>query len=108
MDTDIIDNAEHFDGFRFSKLNSSENTESKGRLQCAARNLTNMAFGYGRHACPGRAFASFEIKQIMTHFLTTYDFKFENLAGKPPESLMTETQMISNRTQKILLRRRRM
>lgn len=107
MDSDLFENPERFDGFRFSKLCSSEDTESKGRLQWAASNLTSMAFGYGRHACPGRAFAGFEIKQIMIHFLMTYDFKFEDQAGKRPENLMIETQMIPNRQERILLRRRR-
>ena len=106
MDPDLFEDPERFDGFRFSKLYSSEDMESKGRLQWAASNLTSMAFGYGRHACPGRAFAGFEIKQIMIYFLMNYDFKLENHGGKRPKNLMIETQMIPSHTEKILLRRR--
>lgn len=47
--------ASTFDGFRFSKLRSSSPDDPRAaRMIYAASNLESMAFGYGRHACPGR------------------------------------------------------
>ncbi|KAK8030950.1 ent-kaurene oxidase [Apiospora arundinis] len=34
-----------------------------------------MAFGYGKHACPGRFFAANEIKLILAHILLQYDLR---------------------------------
>ena len=108
MDPDLFPNPKIFHGLRFSDLESaSGEIESNGRLQWAASNLTNMAFGYGRHACPGRAFAGFEIKQIMVHLLMNYDFKFGEAVESRPENTKIETQMIPNRTTQLLLRRRK-
>ncbi len=108
MDPDLFKDPKVFDGFRFSDLEStSGEIESKGRPQWAASNLTNMAFGYGRHACPGRAFAGFEIKQIMVHLLKNYEFKFGEDVKSRPENIKIETQMIPNHTTQILLRRRK-
>lgn len=108
MDPDLFEDPERFDGFRFSKMSLSEDVTSKGRLQWAASNLTSMAFGYGRHACPGRAFAGFEIKQIMIHLLMTYDFKFDDKVKIRPVNMMHETQMIPNNQVQIWLRKRRL
>lgn len=36
----------------------------------------NMAFGYGNHACPGRAYALDEIKMVLAHMLLQYEWTF--------------------------------
>lgn len=42
-----------------------------------------MAFGYGRHACPGRFFAANEIKLICAQILLNYDLKLpEGVSGR--------------------------
>jgi cytochrome P450 len=105
MDPEIYPDPEKFDGFRFSKLRSLEGLNS-GRLQHAASNLDSMAFGYGRHACPGRFFASTEIKMIMVYLLMNYDFKFPEGVTKRPESLAAETQLLPNRTATVMLKGR--
>lgn len=105
MDPDIYTDPEKFDGFRFAKLRSS-NDASTARLQYAASNLDSMAFGYGRHACPGRFFASNEIKMIMVYLLTNYDFKFPEGVTERPESFTAETQFLPNHTAKISLKGR--
>ncbi|KAK3689090.1 cytochrome P450 [Podospora appendiculata] len=35
----------------------------------------NLSFGYGRHACPGRFFASHELKLILAHLILAYDIR---------------------------------
>lgn len=37
-----------------------------------------MAWGYGRHACPGRFFATQEVKVLLAQLLLEYDFKMPN------------------------------
>lgn len=108
MDPDLFPDPTTFDGFRFEKVRATSlDPAVTGRTQWAASNLESMAFGYGRHACPGRFFAANEIKQIMAHLLLTYDFEFaEGTVGRP-ENLRVETQMIPNREARIRMRRRR-
>ena len=107
MDPAIYPNPTIFDGFRFDKLRDSYSTnpDTIGCLQWAAANLDNMAFGYGRHACPGRFFASNEIKMILAEILMRYEFKFREKGERRPLNLEVETQLIPNQEAEILLRR---
>lgn len=105
MDPDVYENPEIFDGFRFVKLNHDCGVENP-RLQYASSNLDNMAFGYGRHACPGRFFASCEIKMIMAYLLMHFDFKFPDEQKIRPPSLTFETQYLPDHTATVLLKRR--
>lgn len=34
-----------------------------------------LGFGHGRHACPGRFFASQEMKLMLAHIVMTYDVR---------------------------------
>jgi cytochrome P450 len=52
MDPKIYPNPDKFDGFRFAKLRQEDPT-MEGKAQYVASNPNSMAFGYGRHACPG-------------------------------------------------------
>ena len=106
MDRDLYPDPDHFDGLRFAKLRASDSSTDAARLVYAASNLDSMAFGYGRHACPGRYFADCEIKMIMAHLLTNYDFKFPDAVVERPESLLAETQCLPNHDAKVLFKRR--
>ena len=81
------------------------NPQSAGQQQYTAANLTNMSWGYGKHACPGRWFADAEIKMILVHMLLEFDFRFPDGKSRP-ESLEFETQNLPDRTATILLKRR--
>ena len=105
MDPDLYPDSDRFDGFRFSKLRSSGDPNT-ARLVYAASNLESMAFGYGRHACPGRFFADHEIKMIMVYLLTNYDFKFPEGVTERPLSIPAETQLLPNHDAKIELKGR--
>lgn len=35
-----------------------------------------LSFGHGRHACPGRFFASNEVKMLMAYVIMNYDVEF--------------------------------
>lgn len=60
-----------FHPFRYSQLRSIKGEENSH--QFVASDPNNINFGYGRNACPGRFFASNEIKVILIELLTRYD-----------------------------------
>ncbi|KAF2851024.1 cytochrome P450 monooxygenase-like protein [Plenodomus tracheiphilus IPT5] len=64
-----------FDGFRHYKLRSGGTASDHARNQFVTTNETNLGFGYGRHACPGRFFATNEIKMILSRLILEYDIK---------------------------------
>ena len=104
MDPDIYPNPEKFDAFRFVELRETD-PERANKMQYASSNPMCMSFGFGRHACPGRFFASNEIKAIIAYLITNYDFKFPEGQGRPP-SLGFETQYLPNHEGKVLMKRR--
>lgn len=64
---------DQFDPYRFTK--QRENDGEGNHLQFASITNGTMAFGWGKAACPGRFFASMEIKLILMHLVMHYDFK---------------------------------
>lgn len=105
MDPDLYPDPTTFDGFRFEKLRT-ERPDLAGKAAYASSNPTSMAFGYGRHACPGRFFAANEIKAIMVYLLEHYEFKFREGEGRP-ESMLFETQFLPNHAAKLMFRERK-
>ena len=69
-DSDFVEDPETFDGFRWYK----KSLEAEGRATqttwttISARDL---AFGHGRHACPGRFFASDMTMTLLSFFLSS-------------------------------------
>ncbi|KAL8895631.1 MAG: hypothetical protein Q9207_008088 [Kuettlingeria erythrocarpa] len=104
MDPKIYPDPDKFDAFRFAKLREID-PERAGKMQYASSNPQSMSFGFGRHACPGRFFASNEIKAIMAHVLTHYDFKFPEGQERPP-SIGVETQFLPNHEGRVLMKKR--
>ncbi|KAK6856185.1 hypothetical protein PG995_008336 [Apiospora arundinis] len=51
------------------------NYKTREQYQFVTVTKENMAFGYGKHACPGRFFAANEIKLILAHILLQYDLR---------------------------------
>lgn len=75
QDADNFPDSDTFDGFRFYKLRQQGGATNHARNQFVTTNEQNLAFGYGRHACPGRFFAANEIKMILARTILEYDFK---------------------------------
>ncbi|CAI6234780.1 unnamed protein product [Periconia digitata] len=67
-------NAETFDMKRFAKLR--EQPGEHNLHQFSTPSADQMGFGFGEHACPGRFFASNEIKIALCILLLEYDFEF--------------------------------
>jgi cytochrome P450 len=88
LDEDIIPNARTFDAFRYAHLRTGEG-KIDAEYAFAQATSENMLFGLGRHACPGRQFASALIKVFLVSVLVRYDVKF--LEGRPlPEGRWTQ------------------
>ncbi|KAF4910820.1 Ent-kaurene oxidase [Colletotrichum fructicola] len=104
MDPEIFPEPQTFKGFRFDETASNE--RGKSSVAFAAAHPASMAFGYGRHACPGRFFASAEIKAIMVYLLRNYDFKFPESQAERPSSLIFETQNLPNPAGRIMFKKR--
>ena len=107
MDPDIYADPTRFDGMRFHKMRQDQalNGDAGGRLQWAASNLENMAFGYGRCACPGRHFASYVIKLVMVDLLMRYDMRFPPGVGRPA-NVEREANVMPDAEARILMRKR--
>jgi cytochrome P450 len=74
-DPEIYPDSEKFDGFRHYNLRRNGSATDHARNQFVTTNEMNLAFGYGRHACPGRFFAANEMKLIIARLILGYDIK---------------------------------
>ncbi|GME28683.1 putative cytochrome p450 protein [Neofusicoccum parvum] len=73
--------ADQFDGHRF--LGLREQTGQENKWQFVTTSPEMFAFGHGMHACPGRFFASNEVKIAIGHLLLSYDWKFDEKLRRP-------------------------
>jgi len=70
---------------------------------------TNMGFGYGRQACPGRFFAANTMKAILSRLILDYEFKFvEGKDGKRPANLVVGEHILPSMTSEVLFRKKPM
>ncbi|KAL6853226.1 putative cytochrome P450, partial [Trichoderma novae-zelandiae] len=95
--------AHAFDGFRFYRLR--ENPEDANRFQFASPSYDSMQFGFGNDACPGRFFASNQIKIILSYILSRYDIKFEDPVQGRPKNFMFEVNVLADPTVKVLFKK---
>ncbi|KAF4974404.1 hypothetical protein FZEAL_8678 [Fusarium zealandicum] len=64
------------------KTKEDEGRKARG-LGMVTTSDAHLAFGHGRHACPGRFFVAHELKLIMAAFLLNYDIKMIDQRPKP-------------------------
>ncbi|KAJ6557762.1 cytochrome P450 [Mycena capillaripes] len=72
------DHPEIFDGFRFSRMRDEgdrQATQGIFKSHMVSTAPEHLAFGHGKHACPGRFFAATELKAMLAHVLLAYDVK---------------------------------
>lgn len=75
--------ADRFDGHRFLRMREQPGQEN--RWQFVSTSPEYLAFGHGTHACPGRFFASNEMKIVLAHLIMNYDWMI--VEDKPPGSI---------------------
>ncbi|KAK2605969.1 hypothetical protein QQS21_003595 [Conoideocrella luteorostrata] len=92
-----------FDPFRFG--DRSDETSRRVSKSFTQTDKTDLNFGYGKHACPGKYFANTEIKLILSNLLLEYDFKYPD--GKTrPENTSVDEFLFPDPTTSLLIRRR--
>ena len=69
-----------------------ESDEASNRWQFTSLNDTNINFGAGKHACPGRFFAGNEIKLVLAHLLINYDIRLKKGEDRPMPMAMVMTK----------------
>jgi len=107
MDPETFPEPEKFDAARFLRLREQPGEEN--RHQFVTTHSSHMSFGHGNHACPGRFFASNEIKIALSFLLIKYEMRFPPLApGEKPQvtEMMMETNTVSMPIQ-VEIRRRK-
>jgi ent-kaurene oxidase len=92
-----------FDGFRYYNLRQAEGQGHLHQFSTTQDRILN--FGHGPNACPGRFFASLEIKIILVKLLMDYDFKLKD-GSKRPANLRAHEFIFPNPDAEILMRRR--
>ncbi|KAF4548956.1 Cytochrome P450-like protein 87 [Elsinoe fawcettii] len=102
IDPELYPQPERFEADRFLKLRNQPGGENN--WQFVTTSPKHMLFGHGQHACPGRFFASNEIKIALCFFLLKYDMKFQEGQTRPVGMQFEGASMSAD--EKILLRRR--
>ena len=75
-DEEMYPDSEEFDALRFYKLQQQcDNSSQSGAMRYQYVNVspTDLTWNYGRHACPGRYFATNLEKIIIATILLKYD-----------------------------------
>jgi cytochrome P450 len=100
-----------FDGFRFARLRAMEGKENKH--QFVTTSLDSLNFGHGNHACPGRFFASNEIKVVLIEFLRNWEIRLKGdverkgSEDKRPKSHVHEFTVVPDMFAEIDFKRRK-
>ncbi|KAF2157929.1 cytochrome P450 [Myriangium duriaei CBS 260.36] len=102
-DPTVYPDPEKFDVCRFLAMRSRPGQENN--WQFVTTSPDHMLFGHGQHACPGRFFASNEIKIALCHFLLKYDMKLVD-GEERPQDLEFEGTSLVNPDGRIMMRRR--
>lgn len=97
-----------FDGFRHYRKRQLEDdpaapevdeksrNENRHRHQFATTSETNLHFGHGRYACPGRFLAGNTIKMILSNMLLRYDFRFPGGSTDRPDNVHLHEYVFPN------------
>ncbi len=104
QDDDVEPTASVFDGFRYFKKRQAADEANKH--QFAMTDTNNLHFGHGKFSCPGRFFASNEIKIIMAHLLMAYEFKYPPGQSRP-KNLTADENMFPDPSARLMIRKRK-
>ncbi|KAI1170439.1 cytochrome P450 [Nemania sp. FL0916] len=102
-DPEVTPEPEKFDGLRYYNLRLADGQGHQHQFSTTQDRILN--FGHGPNACPGRFFASLEIKIILVRLLMDYDFKLKGDKGRPP-NLRAHEFIFPNPDAEVLMRRR--
>lgn len=95
-----------FNGFRFHIQRRQSGDGSVSAHQLTSTGPGTLMFGHGKYACPGRFFASLEVKIILTHIIQHYDLKLVDAAAGRPDNIFFADANLPDSKQAILFRER--
>ncbi|KAH8895999.1 cytochrome P450 [Thozetella sp. PMI_491] len=101
-DSQVYENPDAWDGYRFLKMRETPGKENQAQFVATSPN--HLGFGHGQHACPGRFFASNELKIALCHLLMKYDWRLPE--GADPKIRTFGFSMLADPKMKMELRRR--
>jgi cytochrome P450 len=101
-DPNVYPNPDKFDGYRFLRMRETPGLENSSQLVSTSANY--LAWGHGKHACPGRFFASNEVKIALCHILLKYDFRYPD--ENRPVVVKAGFSTNSDPSMRIVIRRR--
>lgn len=104
FDPDIYPDPEKFDGLRFYKLRQASERDAN-RYQLTSITKTQLQFGSGRHACPGRWFAAHQNKLVVAAVVQQYDIKLKDGEGRP-KGILFQTNQFPDPKAEVLFRTR--
>lgn len=110
VDPETTEDPMKFDPFRFSRVReiAAANDEKVVPKTMVTTGPDFMAFGHGKHACPGRFLIDFELKMIMAYVLKNYDIRFpESYGGKRPPNTWVAEAVFPPDGAKIQVKRRK-
>ncbi|ESK94791.1 cytochrome p450 [Moniliophthora roreri MCA 2997] len=96
---------ERFDPLRFYGIREKEGKSVKHQMMTPEQGY--LAFGMGKHACPGRFFAAVELKALVSHTLMMYDLKFDDGVTMPNIEWFAATST-ANRKGEVMFRKRKL
>ena len=103
-DPNVTPEPKKFDGLRYYKLRQREGEGHLHQFSTTQESVLN--FGHGANSCPGRFFASLEIKTILVRLIMDYDWKL--LEGQcRPANLNAHEFIFPNPDAEICIRKRR-
>lgn len=79
QDANNYEHPEEFDPWRMHRRRQQDGEADKH--QFVMTTAKHLHFGHGKHACPGRFFASNEIKVLMALITMRYDIRLTNVPG---------------------------
>ena len=106
LQADPAHHGEHaatFDPWRWAEMREEESEALKHQMVSTSADY--LAFGHGRHACPGRFFAVNELKAMMAYVVMNFDVKAE-VEGVRPENVYRGMRPGPNPTAKVMFRKR--
>jgi cytochrome P450 monooxygenase-2 len=103
VDPEIYENPLEFDPYRFVRLRQQEGKQNQAHF--VSTGPAHLGFGHGKHSCPGRFFASNELKVLLCHMVMKYDFKLPE--GYVPEYPSVAGGKMSDPASRVLLRARK-
>ncbi|KAJ8128392.1 hypothetical protein O1611_g5244 [Lasiodiplodia mahajangana] len=105
-DAHVTPNPEVFDPMR-SYRKRYASLGQRHKFLAGQTSPDNLAFGYGKLACPGRAFAVGETKLILSRLIAQYDFRFPETIRSRPENMYADKNVFPDPNVKVMMRRRK-